>query len=446
MNLLLINPPNKNTIEANLPKYVDDNRGNIPPIGLLYLAAMVQQKTRWNIAVCDMAAGDELVMAKPDIVGITATTFTLLDALDTAQQVKQKWPDAKVILGGIHPTIYPMETVNLPWVDYVVTGEGEEVLPGLLNEIVKGTAPKITRGNPPDIEKLPIPARDLIRQTRYYSSLGSSKYLATMFTSRGCPYQCLFCHRMTMGKTFRARAAAQVVNEFQDIAGAGIHEVLIYDDTFTVNRQRVVDVCNELIDLRLGITFDIRARVDNVDKELLHLLKLAGCNRIHYGVEASNDRILERLRKGITIKQVRQAFKLTKDTGIETLAYFIIGSPGETVEDILHTIDFAKELKPDYCHFAVMTPYPATPLYNEGLREGLYNDYWLEFAKHPRPDFVAPYWPEIDREILRVLLNKAYSSFYWRLGKVTIELMKTKSIRQLAKKSRSAIKMLVKGR
>jgi len=136
MKLLLINPLQKNTIEGNLPKYADESRGHIPPLGLLYTAAAVQENTTWQVQVVDMPVGDTLDCVKPDLVGITATTFTLIDVLDAVKQVKEKW-DVPVVLGGIHPTIYPEETLNLPGVDHIFTGESEETFPLVLDGLTK---------------------------------------------------------------------------------------------------------------------------------------------------------------------------------------------------------------------------------------------------------------------------------------------------------------------
>lgn len=442
MKLLLINPPQKHTIEGNLPKYADESRGHIPPLGLLYTAAAVQENTTWQVQVVDMSVGDTLLGSKPDLVGITATTFTLIDVLDVAKQVKAIW-DVPVVLGGIHPTIYPEETLGLPNIDHVFTGESEETFPLALDGLAKKRG-IIVRGVPSPINTLPIPARHLIAQEKYYSTLGHNRYLTTMFTSRGCPYRCIFCHRETMGNIFRARAANQVIEELRQITNSGISEVLVYDDTFTVDRRRVESICKGILSNGIKIDFDIRMRVDHADGELLALLKSAGCRRIHYGVEAATDRILGSLHKGITIAQVRRAFSATKKVGIETMAYFIIGSPGESYQDMEATIEFAKELGPNYCHFAVMTPYPATPLYQMGLDNGMYYDYWREFARSPDLNWAAPYWPETNREVLLGLLDRAYRSFYWRPGWIVKEAIKTRSVKQVVKKGSTAIKMLAR--
>lgn len=447
--LLLINPPQKHTIEGNLPKYVDEARGNIPPLGLLYTAAAVETNRQdWEVRLVDMSVGQQLDGAKPDLVGITATTFTLIDTLMVAKLVKDRW-NVPVVLGGIHPTIYPNETADLPNIDCAFAGESEETFPQAIDAIASGQA-KVVKGMVTEVVALPLPAYHLLDASCYYSVIGKNARLTSMFTSRGCPYNCIFCHRETMGRKFRARTAEQVVNEVGcAVSLLGIKEVLFYDDTFTVDKRRVEDICRGIIyrkriqSLPEKLCFDIRARVDTIDAELLGWLKRAGCKRIHYGVEASSNQMLRILRKGITIEQVRKAFYLTKQQGIEILAYFIIGSPSETREEILGTIRLAKELKPDYCHFAIMTPYPATPLYNVGLQGGRYKDYWLEFATTPREDWCVPYWPELMRGELLELLDRAYREFYWRPGYIMKEVVKTRSLKQLSKKGKSALRILV---
>ena len=223
-----------------------------------------------------------------------------------------------------------------------------------------------------------------------------------MFTSRGCPFQCLFCNRPQLGKVFRARSAKNVVDEMEECGKMGIQEIFIYDDTFGVDRQRILDICKEINKRDLSIAWDIRTRVNTVDKEVLKALKQAKCQRIHYGVEAGTQKILNILRKGITLKQAEEAFRITKEVGIQTVAYFMIGSPTETKEDILQTIKFMKKINPDYTHIAITTPFPATDLYIMAQREGvLTDDVWRNFAENPKPGFVPPLW---EKNLTRVEL------------------------------------------
>lgn len=468
MKIILINPPSENTIAANVPKIVEKGVGFIPPLGLMYVAGYLEKYTNHQIEILDSQVEQltydklkkEIEKRKPNIVGIATMTFTLIDAIKTARIVKEVSPNIKTILGGPHPTIYPEETIQIKEVDFCVIGEGEKVILKLIKDIdnpfklsqIKGIVfqdgEKIINTNQADfiknLDKLPFPARHLTPYKKYFSSISSNLPITTMFTSRGCPYKCLFCDRPQLGKNFRARSAKNVVDEMKECRKMGIKEIFIYDDTFGVDRQRVLDICSEIKKRNLDITWDIRTRVNTVDEEVLKALKEAGCQRIHYGVEAGTQKILNVLRKGITLEMAEKAFKLTKKIGIQTLAYFMIGSPTETKKDILKTIKFMKKLDPDYVHIAIATPFPATDLYRMGLKEKvLPYDYWKKFAKNPTPDFKPYFWEkELSKEELFKLLKKAYFSFYFRPKFIFRQILSLKSLAELKRKFKLGIGLL----
>jgi radical SAM superfamily enzyme YgiQ (UPF0313 family) len=235
-----------------------------------------------------------------------------------------------------------------------------------------------------------------------------------------------------------------VVDEMEKCEKMGINEILMYDDTFTVNRQRVLDICAEYQKRNLKVAWDIRARVDTVSEEILRELKKANCQRIHYGIEAGTDKILKVLRKGITLEQIEKAFKLTKKAGIPTLGYFMIGNPQETKEDILATIKFAKKIKPDFVQITITTPFPRTDLYELGLQKGiLKDDYMKKFAQNPTDKFEIRYWEEnFTKEELNSLLTQAYKTFYWRPGFLVKELFQIRSVSELKKKLRAGLSLL----
>jgi len=365
------------------------------------------------------------------VVGITAMTFTLIDVFKTAEIIKKVDQNIKIVLGGPHVNIYPTETMNNKNIDFLVLGEGEAPFKELLDNLddieqlkqIKGLVFRDddsivintgVRNLIMDLDSVPHPKRDLLPYKKYYSIIAKKNPTTTMFTSRGCPYRCIFCDRPHLGKIFRARSAENVVSEMIEIKKMGIKEIFIYDDTFTIDRSRVVKICELILNKNIKLNWDIRARVNTIDEDLLKLMKLAGCERIHYGVEAGTKKILKILRKDITVEQVRTAFKLTKKVGIETAGYFMIGSPNETMADIKETINLAKEIFPDYIHFSVLTPFPATELYFRGLQEGVIkNDYWREFALNPRIEFKPPAWEEnFKRDELIKILIKVYREYY----------------------------------
>jgi radical SAM superfamily enzyme YgiQ (UPF0313 family) len=246
-----------------------------------------------------------------------------------------------------------------------------------------------------------------------------------------------------MGRIFRARSAKNVVDEIEKCLDLGIKEIFIYDDTFTVDRKRVMDICNEIINRNLKFTWDIRARVNTVDEEMLVLLKRAGCERIHYGVEAGTEKILKILNKQITLDQALKAFKLTRRLKIQTLAYFMIGAPTETKEDIMATIDFMKKLNPDFVQITLLTPFPGTKVYQWALEQNIFNDYWKDFAKNPQIGFKTKYWTkELSSDELEKLLTIAYKKFYIRPIYIIKRLFKIKSLSELLRKLKAGLKVM----
>ena len=483
--VLLINPPAEQTLVGNNPKFLDEERGYNPPLGLLLLAAMLEERSDHGVCVLDAQAeelsyealADHVRGEAPDLVGITTMTFTLLDVVRTVEVVRQAAPQAKVVLGGPHVHLYPRETAALPGVDFAIVGEAEYSIVELADRLNEPNRwPEVTglvyrrdcqlpiadcrlksemgnreseivvndrHGLIEDLDALPFPARDLTPFRRYSSVLARRRPVTTMFTSRGCPYGCTFCDRPHLGKRFRARSAKNVADEMQECVEMGIHEILVYDDTFTVDRQRVLDICREIQHRGLDLGWDIRARVDTVDEDLLRALRAAGCERIHYGVEAGSDEFMAVLRKGITVEQVREAFRLTKKAGIQTLAYFMIGIPGEAEADVRQTMRLARELDPDAVHITILTPFPGTAIYRRALEEGVYaTDHWLEFARAPRPGFQPLYWTkELGRERLESLLVEAYKSFYTRPRYIARQLLKIRSWRELATKVKAGLRV-----
>ena len=468
MRVLLINPPIDNMITTNIPTYVDEERGYNPPLGIMYVAAYAEKYTDHKIEILDVLAEEldykgveeEVRKRKPDVVGITAMTFTLIDVIKIAKIIKKVDDEIKIVLGGPHAHIYPNETIDIPEIDFLVLGEGEITFKELIQNIddydnlknIKGLVFKnkgkiINTGQRDfieDLDSIPFPARHMTNIGLYKSLLARRSTVTTMMTTRGCPYKCIFCDRPHLGKVFRARSAENVVCEMEECVEMGINEFILYDDTFTIDRQRVLNVCELIENKRLDIGWDIRARVNTVDKEMLIKLKTAGCERIHYGVESANPEILKLLNKCITISQVEKAFKMTKEVGIETLAYFMIGSPTETKDQILNTINFAKRLKPDYVHFSITTPFPATQLYYMGIEQGVFEeDYWKEFAINPSEDFIPQPWDAIlSRNELMELLDHAYKSFYTRPGYILKKMMKVRSHGEFVRKARAGLRLL----
>ncbi|MBS1266382.1 MAG: Ribosomal protein S12 methylthiotransferase RimO [Candidatus Woesearchaeota archaeon] len=467
MKILLINPPLDNMLDTEVPSVVTQERGHNPPIGLLYVAASLE-KANFDVKVIDAQAEElsyeglkqRMKKLDPDVVGLSVTTFTLIDGLITARIAKQINPNVKVVFGGSHCHIYPIQTIEFDEVDFLILGEAEKPIVKLVKNINRSNKLKNVdnliykkdgkvkqnpwKGYEEDLDNLPFPARHLTNHKLYSSLLAKRSPVTTMITSRGCPYNCLFCNRPNMGKLFRARSPKNVVDEMVQCVDMGINEFLIYDDTFTIDRKRVMGIADEIRKRNLDIGWDIRARINTIDLAMLQKIKKAGCERIHYGVEAGNQKILNILRKGITIKQAERVFDITKKTKISTLAYFMIGNPKETHNTVMQTINFAKKLDPDYIHFSITTPFPATDLYTMALKEKIIKkDVWLEFATNPDKNFVPPLYEEnINREELISYLRLAYKSFYTRPSYILKQVAKIRSGGEFKRKIKAGLKVL----
>lgn len=466
MRIVLISPPRENVINTNLPSKLDQARGYAPPLGLLYIASYIKQHSHHSITVIDCgveemsypALKQKILELKPGLVGIQVLSFTLIDSLKTAAMIKEISLSTLIALGGPHITAYPKESLKNKNVDYVVVNEGEISFTSLADSVGNfselATIPGIgfKNGNEliltressfiADLNTLAIPDRRLTPYIKYYSILSHNSPITTMMTSRGCPYQCIFCERM--GKKFRALSPQRVIEEIEDCLNLGIKEILFHDDTFTIDKKRVFEVCGAIT--RRGLKFDwsARARVDTVNYDLLLAMKKAGCKRLSFGVESANQKILNNLRKGITIEQVEKVFGYTKKLRIKTLADFMIGSPGETKKDIEDTIRFAKKLRANYVQFSLTTPFPGTDLYREALLKGIIkSDVWKDYAENPKSDFTPPLWTEnISREELLNLLSIAYKTFYLSTHFVYQELSTIRSFADLSKKVNAGLKLL----
>lgn len=466
MKVLLIQSPWINMISSNIPEYLEDE-DYCPPLGILYIASYLENNSSHTVEVLDaivekISSYEELEshirQRNPDLVGIQMMTFTARDALLTARTVKKIDKNIPVVVGGPHPNIFVHETIALDEIDYIVLGEGERVFAELVNRLsdgkdihdMPGIASKHNgellisdqKGYIEDLDVLPFPARHLTPYKKYFSILSNHASFTTMVSSRGCPFKCLFCDRAYHGKIYRKRSALNVVQEMEECERMGIQEIDFQDDLFTLNKDRVKEICDLLISRKSTLKWNVRARVDTVDKRLLKKMADAGCQRIYFGIEAGTPEIQKVLRKNIDLDRAQKVFKWAREYNICTLAYIMIGAPEETRDHILRTITYMKKLKPNFVHIAVLTPFPHTDLYQRGLEKGIYTDYWREYAKDPFQDFTPRYWDVIlSREELLELLDHAYKSFYLRPGYIIGELMKVKTVQEFWRKIKGGLKI-----
>ncbi len=467
MKILLLRLPTGNSISADMSDVFDEDVGLYQPLGLLYLySSLKKEHPHFDVHILDCVAEcldftafkERILSFKPDIIGITVLTFQLVNVYRYASAIKQILPETLLVFGGPHTHLFPEEVLNNPSVDYVLTGEGEISFPLLIERIKQGVdltdVPglfyrdhdgNVIKGSQPlfvkNLDDLALPDFNALPASKY-SSVMDNGLTAMLMTSRGCPFHCIYCDRPHMGSNYRVHSPNRVVEEILNCLNKGIRNFQIFDDTFTLKRSRVLEICKLIQEKSLNITFSVRARVNTVDEELLEVMKHAGCRRISFGVEAGSDGMLKALRKNITVEEVLLAFNLCKKVGIDTLADFILGGPGQTRSDVEETINFALKLDPSYVQFTVMTPFPGTELYRMGLSRGLIkNDYWREFAKNPTEDFETPVWEEhLSRDELLTLFSQAYHRFYKRPKYIIRELIKVRSFGEFYRKAKLGMK------
>ena len=368
------------------------------PLGSAYIAAALREGG-FETKVADLTFIDKrridnqilkrgILEQEPDAVGISALTWTILQAYDLADALKEERPDLHITIGGPHSSALPRRTLeDCESIDAAVIGEGEHVYrdflkqrlnknfnpdsfnqPGILfrhNEKIYGNQAPVYIN---DLDKLPIPARDLFNLNEYRevgkTFMAKQTPVASIMTSRGCPQKCIFCCRSASGYGYRERSADSVVKEIIHLKELGFNEVQIPDDNFTHDRDRVRDICNQLHELDLDMTFDLPngIRVDHVDMDTMMMMRDVGFYAMHLGVESLDPYTLNTIRKDITVEQVENAVKITKELGFNIILYIIIGLPGSSYEAEMRTLDKIKELDVPFT-FSICTPYPGSPLW-----------------------------------------------------------------------------------
>lgn len=466
LRLMLIRPPARHTVESSVPDAVEAENLSYPPLALLSIATWIGHHTRHEVTILDAQLDNldydeverRIAAWRPDVVGITAFTVQLVDVNKTIAAARRVPSVRWVVVGGPHVNDFPHESVGLPGVDAVVKGEGQKPLELLLDAWDNGRSPRgipgvVAHADDPiptedvylfnDLDQYPIVDRTLVDYRRYYDVMGGGGVFTTVMTSRGCPYRCTFCN--TPRHRYRVMSPARVCDEIAACLELGIHELYFVDDTFNITNKRVHELCDEILARGLRFRWTVRFRVKGVDRELVTKMKAAGCARIQLGVEQGTEEGLLRLKKDVTSREVEAAFRVCREVGVETVAYFMIGTPTErSRQDVLDTIDYAIRLDPDYVMWNVLTPFPGTTLYDEGLRDGVLDIRpWLRFMREPSEEFKAQVWDEyFDRDELRDLLQLAYKRFYGRPRYMLRQAARVKSPTEFVRKARAGLRVI----
>ncbi len=386
MKILFVNP-------ACLDQRVTDSDAQVVPIGLYYLAAQILD-AGFDAAILNLAQAEitdpELVFTttlqkeKPDIIGFSVTSASRFSAMSLARRAKNLAPRTWILMGGPGATFMANHIMAAcKAVDFIVKGEGETTCLTLAKALAQKNAPGVSKipglvfregrdlkdtGNPfliRDLDRLAHPSR-------YFGF----QHLAM---SRGCPGACTFCGSPEFWGTrqVRSHSADWFAHEITVLARKGVSHFYISDDTFTMDRDRVISLCQKLISADLSITWNAISRVDHVDPELLAWMRKAGCIQISFGVESGSDAIKKCLGKPVPNHLAVQAFRQTAAHGIVPRAYFIYGSPGETIDTINQSIDLLMALQPLGAVFYMLVLFPGTRLYDRAQKKGwVTEDIW----------------------------------------------------------------------
>jgi magnesium-protoporphyrin IX monomethyl ester (oxidative) cyclase len=414
MKVLLIQPPST-LMPIERPHVV-------VPLGTAYIAAVLEKNHEVEVLDC-VALGwssylsewkgkeiksdepihfglswgeieDKIRKTSPDLVGISNSYSCQADnAYKTAEIVKKINPETLVVFGGAHPTSYPSKVLEEKNIDIVIIGEGEETIRELCEKIESGESYADVKGiafmegreikiNPrrefiQNIDSIPLPARHLLPMDEYFAANsthgGGDKWtpVTSMITSRGCPGICVFCSiHGIWGNAWRARTPKNVVDEIEQLVNKyGVKEIHFEDDNLTLNKKRMIEICDEIksrgLNGKFRWTTPNSVMVATLDEEVIIKMKESGCYSLSFGIESGSKRILkEVIRKNVPFDRLREIIKTCKKLDIETAGSFIIGLPGETKETFRQTIDFAKSLDLDKASFLAATPFPGTKLYD----------------------------------------------------------------------------------
>jgi radical SAM superfamily enzyme YgiQ (UPF0313 family) len=410
----------------------------IPGMGMLMLAAVARQRG-YRVQLIDAKGQgtplDEVCRRiealRPDYLGLSATTISIANAARIAERVKRQLPHVITVVGGAHVSAVPERTLTaFPSLDYGVCGEGEAALFALLERLEAGApvsdlpgiayrAGTAVRANPrapyiDDLDALPNPAWDLLPDFPHRFQPALFLYprtpVATLITSRGCPFSCVFCDRSTSGRKGRLHSVERVVALCRELAGRGARHVLFLDDLFTVRKQRVVELCQALIDARLDLTWSCNSHPNLLDLPTLQLMRRAGCWQIAYGIESGSQRVLDTVKREVRNPRLRETLRLTRQAGIRTKGYLMLGHPTETHESLRETEHFLRVAELDICQITKFTPYPGTPAYPTIHTYGAFDEDW-ERMNAMQFVFIPHGLTEAD---LETAFLRCYRAFYTR--------------------------------
>jgi anaerobic magnesium-protoporphyrin IX monomethyl ester cyclase len=468
MNILLVNPPKENAIKIpGVSQIILEEHNYSPPLGLMYVESYLKNISDIKVKIFNFQSPGnpslndfkkELLGFQPRIVGITAMTLFWYDVLQTAKIVKGIIPNSMVVIGGNHIYVYPEETLLHKEIDVIVHGEGEVTFSELVKNIQSGKELEEIQGiwykfngqiikNPPrkkesNLDQFPFPDHKNFNFQKYRVSIEKNVPSAVLISSRGCPYYCTFC--MNNDHTYRTRNAENIVDEILECKKAGYRSISFYDDNFNQLPEHVEELCRAMIKRKTDMPWNCRVRADGLNKELMQLMAQAGCQRLHVGVESGSQHILNSIKKGVTIEQIKRVFNLAREIGISTLAYVIIGFPSEKKDDIKKTIDFLFEINSNHLHCTPLIPMPGTKIYGEAINDPSFGgDYLKEYVLNPYPNLIQKMWMDkVSEKYILSTIRNLYIKFYFQPKHIYDNISDCSGIKDFLIKANIAIQLL----
>lgn len=457
MRFILINP-NRHIAGNNIWSAINSVT---PPMGLAMLSAVLEadgHETDIVDAYAENLADDQILSAiapDTDIIGITATTPEIDGAVAIARTIRSRFPEKKILMGGVHPTVFHETLAADPACDMVIRGEGEKAILRLARKTPLKDIPNLTwksaggevvmnpqRDEFMPLDELPMPAYHKLPMRKYRSAVGAARRSPSigMITSRGCPGKCTFCYSGMFGHKIRFLSAENIYRQILHLQSAyGIREISFYDDTFTANLKRIERLCDLLLANRVDITWSCFARVDSVKPAILKRMKEAGCHQIMYGFETSDEGILKAINKKTGTARYADVVSWTRDAGIAIRGAFMLGSPGETEASMEATIEYAGKIDIQYAIFNITTPFPGTELYKWASERGyLGHRRWAEYdLSHAIMNL-----PTVPAETVQACYRRAYRDFYFRGSYILSHLLSIRTVGRLKSHAAAARKMI----
>jgi len=437
-DILLISPPLVNYDEKNKPKYFE-NTSFFPPIGLAYLSSYLEENG-FTTEIIDMEADKAgisriktmLKTYKPKVIGLSIPSDMVFKLSFKIIEKIKSLSNCPIIIGGLfssNNTEFILKHVDI---DYVVRGEGEQTLLELTIFLLRGIGKiesikgvsymnaKTVIHNPnreliKNLDDIPFPAWYKFNPRRYFVSISYRNPSFGITASRGCPYRCIFCCT-SLFQYYRKRSPKNVVDEIDFlIKRFKIKDITFHDPTFNVSPKWVIDFCRELLIRKINIKWRCLIRPDKVNEKMIRYMKSAGCYNVNLGIETSKDKFLNFLKKDFSIQDITKTIKLLKKYKIEILGLFMLGIPGQTIDDLKHNVKFIKRNKFDYINIFTLSPLSGTELYELAIEKG-----WLEpdaLEKHETPEKLAigeQLWkiPNLDLNTLKYFIKKSYLSYF----------------------------------